>query len=68
MTVASRVKQTHASLKGAEATMKNYALHHPDQDVKELFNECHNKMKKIVIEMEKRIKEIENEEPQFKGF
>ncbi|WP_026478003.1 DUF1657 domain-containing protein [Alkaliphilus transvaalensis] len=68
MTVISRVKQTYATLKGADATIKNYALHHPDPHVKEVFNESHRKMKSIVMELEGRIGEIEKEEPQFKGF
>jgi len=68
MTVASRVKTTVASLKSAEATIKNYALYHPDPNVKEVFNNCHRRMKVMSDEMEKRLKEIELEEPQFKGF
>jgi len=68
MTVASRVKQTVASLKSAEATIKNYALYHPDPNVKGVFENCHKNMKIMMDDMEKRLAQIEIEEPQFKGF
>jgi hypothetical protein len=68
MTVASQIKQTLASLKGAEATIKTYAIHHPDQVTKGEFLSCEQKMKSIISDLEKRIQQIEYEEPQFKGL
>lgn len=68
MTVASQIKQTLASLKGAEATIKTYAAHHPDPLTKEEFKTCEQKIKTIIGDVEKRIQQIEYEEPQFKGF
>lgn len=68
MTVASQLKQTLASLKNAEATLHIFAVHHPDQDTKAQFESCQRKMKDMISQLEKRIAEIEFEEPQFKGF
>jgi hypothetical protein len=67
MTVASQVKQTLASLKGVEATIETYALHHPDQETKEEFRQCKDNVKKIVDELEKRVGQMELEEPQYMG-
>lgn len=68
MTVASQVKQTYAALKGARATIELYGLHHPDRRVKELFISCHEEIENIAKQLEKRVGQIEREEPQFKGF
>jgi hypothetical protein len=68
MTVASQIKQTLASLKGAEATIKTYAYHHPDPVTKGEFKTCEQKINTIIGDLEKRIQEIEYEEPQFKGY
>lgn len=68
MTVASQVKQTHASLKGACATIALYSQHHPDPKIKELFLSCHEELDRITQQVGKRVGQIEREEPQFKGF
>jgi hypothetical protein len=68
MTVASQIKQTLASLKGAEATIKTYAAHHPDPDTKKEFKTCEQKIKTMIGNLEYRIQQIEFEEPQFKGY
>jgi hypothetical protein len=68
MTVASQIKQTLASLKGAESTIKTYAAHHPDPVSKEEFKTCEQKIKIIIGDIERRIQQIEYEEPQFKGY
>ncbi|MDQ0337591.1 hypothetical protein J2S00_000361 [Caldalkalibacillus uzonensis] len=68
MTVASKLKQTIASLKGAAATMETYAAHHPDQQVKETFKTCRQQAEQIIAELDQRLQEMEFEEPQYKGF
>lgn len=68
MTVASKLKQTLATLKGAEALIGQYASYHPDPQVKSDFHQCKNQLQEIVQGLETRVKEIEFEEPQFKGF
>ncbi|KAB3531492.1 hypothetical protein [Alkaliphilus serpentinus] len=68
MTVASQIKQTHAMLQGVEATISTYANHHPDKITRELMLECREKISSTIQELSTRIKEIENEEGQYKGF
>jgi hypothetical protein len=68
MTVASQLKQTITSLQGAASSMANYALHHPDRQVKELFQDCQHEVELILQELNHRLQEIEFEEPQFRGF
>ncbi|EGL82213.1 protein of unknown function DUF1657 [Caldalkalibacillus thermarum TA2.A1] len=68
MTVASKLKQTIASLKGAQATMETYATHHPDQRVKETFKICGQQVEQIIAQLDQRLKEMEFEEPQYRGF
>jgi predicted component of type VI protein secretion system len=68
MTVATQLKQTLASLKGAESTIKTYALHHPNQYTREQFRECESTIKEITNHFQNRIQEVEFEEPQFKGL
>lgn len=68
MTVASQIKQTLAALKGAEALIDQYANYHPDPNAKNDFMTCKNQLEEIVQDLEQRVREIEFEEPQFKGF
>lgn len=68
MTVASQIKQTLAALKGAEATINTYALHHPNLVTKNEFLACEDKINQMIKGLETRIQEIEFEEPQYKGY
>lgn len=68
MTVASQLKQTIAALKGVTSNIEIYALHHPDPQVKALFQGCHQDLSAILSDLNQRLKQVEFEEPQFKGF
>lgn len=68
MTVASKLKQTLASLKGASATMERFATHHPDEQTKQVFMESQQLTDQMIQDLERRIREVEFEEPQFKGY
>mgnify|MGYP001193044938 CR=1 FL=1 len=68
MTVGSKVKQTVASLKGAQATLAMYAelsQHEADQKT---FERNALKVERIVKRLEERVKQLDFEEPQYKGF
>lgn len=67
MTVATQIKQTLASLKGARAMMGTYAEHHPDKKVEHDFKNSEQQCQKIINDLEGRIKILEFEEPQYKG-
>ena len=67
MTVASKVKQTLATLKGSEATLKIYSLQERDEEARAVYMEAFEEIQKIKVDLEKRVGEIEFQEPQYKG-
>ncbi|MGE5545128.1 MAG: DUF1657 domain-containing protein [Bacillota bacterium] len=68
MTVSSQIKQTLSSLKSAQASLESFALQTQNQQAKQLFTNAAQQTKSIVDSLEPRIREIENQEPQYKGF
>ena len=67
MTVASKIKQTLATLKGSEATLKIYSLQERDKEARAVYMEAFEEIHKIKMDLEKRVGEIEFQEPQYKG-
>ena len=67
MTVISKVKQTLATLRGTEATLKMYSLQERDKEAKAISAEASKEISKIKTDLEKRIGVMEFEEPQYKG-
>ncbi|MNN41432.1 hypothetical protein D3C81_1555510 [compost metagenome] len=68
MTVASQVKTTLASLKSAQASLETFALGTQNQEAKTLFTNAAEQTQQIVTQVESRVQQLENEEPQYKGF
>jgi len=68
MTVASQVKTCLASLKSAQASLEQFALNTQDQEAKALFENAAKSTQQIVEQVSSRVQQIENEEPQYKGF
>lgn len=68
MTVANEVKTTLASLKGAQASLETFALSTQNQEAKTLFTNAAEQTQQIVTQVESRVQQLENEEPQYKGF
>ncbi|WP_026677816.1 DUF1657 domain-containing protein [Fictibacillus gelatini] len=68
MTVASSVKQCLATLKGIEAGFSEFALKSQSNDAKRIFHDCMMETRGIIADLEKRIGQLELEEPQYKGF
>jgi hypothetical protein len=68
MTVGSQVKQTLASLKSAQATLKVYSIQSQNEKAKSVFNNAVLTTGEIINGIEERIKVLEFEEPQYKGF
>jgi hypothetical protein len=68
MTVASQVKTCLASLKGAQASLEQFALETQNQEAKTTFTSAAEQTQQIVQEVETRVQQLENEEPQYKGF
>ena len=67
MTVISKVKQTLATLKGAESTLKMYSLQERNEEAKAIYAEASKEINEIKTDLEKRIGVMEFEEPQYEG-
>ncbi|MDO7787782.1 DUF1657 domain-containing protein [Desulforamulus aquiferis] len=68
MTVAAQVKQTVASLKGARATLEAFYSYEPKVEIKESIQRNCSIINSVINDLEKRVKTLEFEEPQYKGF
>jgi len=68
MTVASQVKQTLASLKSAQASLETFALNTQNEQAKQLFTQSAQTTQSIIEQLEARVQQLEQEEPQYKGF
>ncbi|MGE7767616.1 DUF1657 domain-containing protein [Peribacillus sp. NPDC096540] len=68
MTVASEVKQCVASLKGVEAGLSSLALRTQDDELKRTLHETMLVVNDVMKDVQKRVSELEREEPQYKGF
>lgn len=67
MTAISKVKQTLATLKGAEATLNMYSLQECNEESKVVFKTSSDEISKVKLDLEKRVRTMEFEEPQYKG-
>ncbi|BFT73458.1 MULTISPECIES: DUF1657 domain-containing protein [Paenibacillus] len=68
MTVAAQVKTTLASLKSAQASLETFALSTQNQEAKQLYETAAMAAQDIVNQVSSRVQQLENEEPQYKGF
>jgi len=68
MTVASKLKQTMSSLKGSMATLETFAAYTENPEAKDVLERNIQKIKGVVDGFENRLKVVEFEEPQYKGF
>ncbi|MDR5587159.1 MULTISPECIES: DUF1657 domain-containing protein [Clostridium] len=67
MTAISKVKETLATLKGSEATLRMYSLQERDKEASAIYNQAYKEINEIKTDLEKRIGFMEFEEPQYKG-
>jgi hypothetical protein len=68
VTVASDVKTCLASLKSAQASLEQFALSTENQEAKTVFANCAKTTQQVVDQISARVQQLENEEPQYKGF
>jgi len=68
MTVATQVKTCLASLKSAQASLEQFALSTQNQEAKQTFASAAQATQQIVDQISQRVQQLENEEPQYKGF
>lgn len=67
MTVASQVKQTLASLKGSQGTLRLYALQAGNEETMSAYHEAVDALDAVIHDLEKRLQTLEYQEPQYKG-
>lgn len=67
MTVASKVKQTLASLKGIESTLRIYSVQRRNKEEIKVCKEGLDTTEAVIKDIEDRLKTIEFQEPQYKG-
>jgi len=68
MTVASDVKTCLASLKSAQASLEQFALSTQNQQAKQVFTNAASTTQQVIQKVEERVKQLEKEEPQYKGY
>ncbi|MFD2761989.1 DUF1657 domain-containing protein [Lentibacillus cibarius] len=68
MTVSSQVKQTLAGLKSAQASFEQFALQTENKQAKQLYENAAQQTQGVLQSVETRVQQIEQEEPQYKGF
>ena len=68
MTVASQVKQTLATLKGVQGNLRIYAAQSQNEEAMAAYNEALEVTEGIINDLEQRVKQLEFEEPQYKGL
>ncbi|MTI48708.1 DUF1657 domain-containing protein [Sporosalibacterium faouarense] len=68
MTIHSQVTQTLANLKGIKATLSTYQVQEKNEDTKNIIKESVKETNEIIKDLENRIKTLELEEPQYKGY
>lgn len=68
VTVSSQVKTCVASLKSAQASLEQFALNTQNQEAKTLFENASKTTQQVIDQLSDRVQQLENEEPQYKGF
>jgi len=68
MTVGTQVKQAIAGLKSVQASFEQFALQTENQQAKQMYTDAAEQTATILKNVEPRVAEIEQEEPQYKGF
>jgi len=67
MTVATRLKETMAALKGARASLDIYRQQERNTRELDQLNRAVLELRNIMQDLDRRIKSVEFEEPQYKG-
>ncbi|MHC0037846.1 DUF1657 domain-containing protein [Pseudoneobacillus sp. C159] len=67
MTIAANVNQCLTTIKGITAQLSIFALNFEDETAKRVLHETMLTMEEVKKDLEKRITEIEWEEPQYKN-
>ncbi|KAB2332138.1 DUF1657 domain-containing protein [Cytobacillus depressus] len=66
MTVITNIKQTIAGLKSAQASLEGFALETDNQQAKQLYKNTAQQTQLIIDQLNPRLQQVEQEEPQYK--
>jgi Protein of unknown function (DUF1657) len=66
MTVATNIKQTIAGLKSAQASFETFALATDNKAAKQLYQDAAQQTQSIIDNVQPRLQQIQQEEPQYK--
>jgi hypothetical protein len=67
LTVGSKVKQTLVSLKSTQSTLRIYSIQTQDRKAKLAYKEALKATDEVVQDLERRLRVMEFQEPQYKG-
>lgn len=65
MTVGTQIKQTIAGLKSAQASFETFALATDNEAAKQLYQSAAQQTQTIIEDIEPRLQQIQQEEPQY---
>jgi ArsR family metal-binding transcriptional regulator len=68
MTVASSVKQCKFTLQGIEQGLLGLSTLAQEEEARKILNEARDILNEIVVDLGKRVEQLEMEEPQYKGL
>lgn len=66
MTVATQVRQAIAGLKSVQASFEQFALQTENPQAKQLYNDVAQQTQQVLDQVQPRLVEIEQEEPQYR--
>lgn len=66
MTVGTQVKETIAGLRGVQASFEQFALQTENQQAKQMYSQAAQQAEAILQNVQQRMQDIEQEEPQYK--
>ncbi|WP_054950249.1 DUF1657 domain-containing protein [Numidum massiliense] len=66
MTVGTKMQQMIASAESVAASLKTFALDTQNQNAKQMFQNLAQNMDMVVNQLNTRLNEIQEEEPQYK--
>lgn len=68
MTVGAQVKQCMFTLKSIEQGLLNLSTRTQEEKAQIIFNEAANIINEVIGDLNKRVDQLEMEEPQYKGL
>ncbi|HEX6989518.1 MAG TPA: DUF1657 domain-containing protein [Bacillota bacterium] len=68
MTVGTRVKTALSNLKSVQADFESFALETQDQDAKQLWADAAQQTRRVLEQVEQRVRQMEQEEPEYRGY